>query len=192
MTREETDRLVMQAQQGNDRAFGKLFDGLRAYVCGYVLRTTGNIDDAEEIVQITFITAWHKIGNFNLEKATSFPAWLCGIAHNNYLKFREKRRGYAKIPRTYVGTECLNNLADGSNTPETSIIRCEETAIQDATVKRILSCADRLTQSQNLAFRLKYLEEMKTEDIQNITGMNPSQIRRERSRGIKKIRKYLN
>jgi RNA polymerase sigma-70 factor (ECF subfamily) len=191
MKREQENSLIIQAQQGDDRAFGELVNEFRGFICGYARRMTGNMDDAEDIAQMTFIDAWSNIRKFDLEKPAPFPAWLCGIARNKFLHFCRDRRGSAEIARTYIGTEYLNNLADGNDIPDASIIRREEAAIQDATVKKVLYYANGLNQSQNLVFRLRYLEGRKTENIQNITGFTVSSIHNRSYRAIENIRKHM-
>ncbi len=52
-------------------------------VLGYLVRLTGNIHDARDILQGANLTAWEKREDF--EDGSSFVSWLRTIARNHYL-----------------------------------------------------------------------------------------------------------
>ena len=55
-----------------------------------VFRLLLNEDDALDVVQETFITAYQKVDQF--KGNAKFSTWLCKIAHNNAYSFLRKRK----------------------------------------------------------------------------------------------------
>lgn len=91
MTAEEIDRVVARAQGGDREAFRRLVIALEAdlrlFLCAFEV-TEGL---AEEVLQQTFVTAYHKLALYKPQAA--FRAWLKAIARNHLLKeLREQRR----------------------------------------------------------------------------------------------------
>jgi len=61
-----------------------------------VFRLVLNHEDAEDLVQITFITAYQKAHQF--KGSAKFATWLCRIAHNHAYSFlRKKQMKFAPI-----------------------------------------------------------------------------------------------
>jgi RNA polymerase sigma-70 factor (ECF subfamily) len=72
--------LVQQAQAGDFSAFSELVAAHKDKIYGLALRLSGTPEDAEDIVQETFLKAIDKIDQFRLE--SSFGTWLYAIALN--------------------------------------------------------------------------------------------------------------
>ena len=81
--------LVRRAQQGDERAFTALIKPLRTKLVRHVFAIVGNIDDAEDVVQVTLMRASRSLGQFRAESA--FSTWLTKIARNTALNSIRKR-----------------------------------------------------------------------------------------------------
>jgi RNA polymerase sigma-70 factor, ECF subfamily len=81
------------AQAGNHEAFARLTDPFRSELLAHCYRMLGSMQDAEDLVQETFLRAWHRLDTF--EYYVSFRAWLYKIATNACIDVLDKRR-----PRT--------------------------------------------------------------------------------------------
>ncbi len=73
--------LVVRAQSGEHGAFNALVRKYRQRVMKLSMRYMGNRDDAEDVVQITFINAYWGLQNFRGESA--FYSWLHRVAINS-------------------------------------------------------------------------------------------------------------
>jgi RNA polymerase sigma-70 factor (ECF subfamily) len=89
--KEERD-LVLEAQNGDRAAFEALMDATMGKSWALAWRLTGNLAEAEDLVQETYIRAWTNIGKFKGE--SGFATWLYRIENNCCLddKRREKKR----------------------------------------------------------------------------------------------------
>lgn len=75
--------LVRDAQFGSQRAFEALYREHVGRIYALCLRLTGNVADADDSTQNTFVRAWQKLGSFRGRSA--FGTWLYRIAINESL-----------------------------------------------------------------------------------------------------------
>jgi len=89
--------LIRQAQAGDQAAFGVLVRRYQRRVFGLGNRFFDNSDDAEDLVQETFLRAWRALDRFDL--ARPFAPWLMRIASNRALTeiATRKRRGNEEL-----------------------------------------------------------------------------------------------
>lgn len=81
--------LIRAFKKGDQRAFEKLFERHHKKLYAYLMRLFDSKEDAEEIVQESFIKIWEKREEFI--EGYSFDAFLFKIAKNTFLNFvREK------------------------------------------------------------------------------------------------------
>jgi RNA polymerase sigma-70 factor (ECF subfamily) len=82
--------LVQRAQAGDFGAFSELIGAHKSRIYGLALKLSGNAEDAEDILQDTFLKAIDKIDQFRLE--SSFGTWLYAIALNEARALFNKRK----------------------------------------------------------------------------------------------------
>ncbi len=91
---EESERAAIeQARAGDGEAFRVLVKQHSRAVFRLAYRMTGNEQDAEDMVQETFLRAYRQIGRF--DSRSKFSTWLCRIATNcslDLLRTRQRRR----------------------------------------------------------------------------------------------------
>lgn len=134
-------------------------------------------DDANDILQNTFIKAWINIDYFRGNAKLS--TWLYRIALNESLTFLNKQRANGQVSIDEADTELLNKLEsdgyfDGDNTQ-----------------KIFLSAVHTLPQKQQMVFNLKYFKEMKYEEISEILGTSIGALKASYHHAVKKIEAFL-
>lgn len=83
--------LVDKAQEGDTGAIGELVSRYEDKVYSLAYRMVGNREDAEDVLQDTFLNVVRSIGSFR--KQSSFSTWLYRIASNAALtRLRKKSR----------------------------------------------------------------------------------------------------
>ena len=108
-------------------------------------------DDANDLLQNTFIKAWTNIDYFRGDAKIS--TWLYRIALNECLTFLSKQRATTQLSIDDVQAEMIEKLEtdpyfDG-----------------DQTQKIFLKAVHALPEKQQMVFNLKYFKEMKYEEI---------------------------
>ena len=134
-------------------------------------------DDANDILQNTFIKAWMNIDYFRGEAKMS--TWLYRIALNECLTFLNKQRANTLLSIDDIHTELANKLEtdpyfDG-----------------DETQRMFLKAVHTLPAKQQMVFNLKYFKEMKYEEISEILGTSIGALKASYHHAIKKIENFL-
>ncbi len=128
----ETDEVVTAATAGDEAAFAKLVGRHRRELQVHCYRMVGSFDDAEDLVQETFLRAWRRRETF--AGRSTFRAWLYRIATNACLDAIE-RRG-RPVPQPGGGTaevlwlqpypdHLLEGLVDGEAGPDDAVVSKE-------------------------------------------------------------------
>ncbi len=83
------EALAARARDGDRRAFELLVSRFKAPLYRFIRRYVGSSDDAYDLLQDTFISAWGALGRYDSGRA--FPAWLRTIALNKCRDFGRRR-----------------------------------------------------------------------------------------------------
>jgi RNA polymerase sigma-70 factor, ECF subfamily len=170
--REEMLRRAILA--GDERAwhawYDESFDGLYAYV---LWRSAGRRDQADEVVQETWLTAVRQIRRFDPRKG-SFLAWLRGLSVN--VMRHHVRRQERNLRREQLAAR------NGNNAP-----RPED----EDRKKRISMTLDALPERQEEVLRAKYLEGLSVAEIATDWNETPKAVESLLSRAREAFRKIF-
>src|SRR5438445_7575851 len=82
-------------RRGSSRAFLRLIGPSQAAIFRTALRITGNLTDAEDVGQETFLKAYNGVRHFTGATSgdgSTFAAWVCRIAANESIDTLRRRR----------------------------------------------------------------------------------------------------
>jgi len=82
--------LADNIRKNNENAFKTLFERYYKKLVDYTFSFTGNLQEAEDIVQQTFITLWTNRKKINTTK--SIKSYLYKITYNNYIDTYRKQK----------------------------------------------------------------------------------------------------
>ncbi|MFM8281187.1 MAG: RNA polymerase sigma factor [Bacteroidota bacterium] len=82
--------LITSILSGNQRDFELLWNRYHKIIYAYILKMVKNIDDADDILQDTFIKAFSALHTYN--HSYPFPAWLYKIASNTCIDYFRRKR----------------------------------------------------------------------------------------------------
>src|SRR4029077_9074618 len=101
------DTVLDRARAGDDRAFGELTDPFLGELRLHCYRILGSVQDAEDVLQETLLSAWRGLGGF--QERASVRTWLYRIATNRSLAARRagsrRRRDGTTLTRRVVPPE---------------------------------------------------------------------------------------
>ncbi len=86
---------LASARAGDSEAFGTLIEPYRKPLLVHCYRMSGSLDDAEDLVQETFIRAWEKINGYG---KGAFRNWLYVIATRLWIDEARKRNKRVLLP----------------------------------------------------------------------------------------------
>ena len=134
-------------------------------------------DDANDILQNTFIKAWINIDYFRGEAKMS--TWLYRIAINECLSYLNKQRASNQLSIDDADAEMINRLESDTYFDG------------DEGQKALLKAVQRLPEKQRTVFNLKYFKEMKYEEIAEIMGNSIGSLKASYHHAVKKIEAFL-
>src|SRR5947209_9768705 len=131
MDASETAAVLARARQGDSEAFRALVERHSRTVFRLAFRMTGNEQDAEDVVQESFLRAYRQLGRF--EARADFGTWLYRIAANCAVDMM-RTRGH----RLQAKTDVLDDTAPLPDTRRASPDRLAESAEIDRLVNEAL------------------------------------------------------
>lgn len=171
--------LIANLKQKNkkDLAFHELVKKYQERLYWHIRKMVLNHEDADDILQNTFIKVWRSIDNFREE--SSLYTWLYRIATNESLTFLNSNKRKSFLPMNEASEYMVNNL--------TSDPYFEGNEIQ----LKLQNAIAMLPDKQKLVFNMKYFEEMKYEEISEILETSVGALKASYHHAVKKIEEYL-
>ncbi|MCZ6521529.1 MAG: RNA polymerase sigma factor [Bacteroidetes bacterium] len=134
-------------------------------------------DDADDLVQEIFIKIWKNLDKFREE--SKLYTWIYTIASNECLNFLKKKRNRYFLPIVDVSAELNQKLE------QSAYISGDE--VQNKLQKALLTLPDK----QKLVFNMKYYDEMKYDEIAEITNTSIGSLKASYHHAVKKIKEFL-
>ncbi|TMM53702.1 RNA polymerase sigma factor [Maribacter algarum] len=171
--------LVNQLKDPNaqSKAFEVLVNTYKQRLYWHIRRIVLNHDDADDVLQNTFIKVYRNIEGFKGD--SKLYSWMYRIATNEALSFLK-----AKSKKQGIGNEELQNqLLDNLQAD----VYFEGDEIQLKLQKAIAT----LPEKQKLIFNMKYFQELKYEEISEILETSVGGLKASYHLATKKIEAYL-
>ena len=172
---------VEAAQGGDQGAFSALVRLFSRDVYGKAYSILKNHQDADDVVQETFIRVFRALPGFRFE--SSFRTWLITIATRQALNYRER------VARDY------DSLEEQEGQPEHPALRVEETQIatlMDEEARRLLREAlPKLPRRQKQALTLKLQHDWKYERIAQEMGTTVGSVKAHIFHAIRNLTRHV-
>lgn len=134
-------------------------------------------DDANDLLQNTFLKAWTNLEYFRAEARIS--TWLYRIALNECLTFLNKQRSMSTVSIDDPEAGALQKLESDPYFSGDRLQQVLQQALQT------------LPEKQRMVFNLKYYQEMKYEQMSEIFGTSVGALKASYHHAVKKIEKFL-
>lgn len=115
MTDSSMEKRLAAAQSGAEQAFSDLVEPYRAELLVHCYRLLGSVQDAEDMVQETFLRAWNRLDSFT--GGSYFRAWLYKIATNICLDALVKRSRRLLSPANFPASDPYAALTPATTEP---------------------------------------------------------------------------
>jgi RNA polymerase sigma-70 factor, ECF subfamily len=176
------DFVLAQARAGNRDAFRTLVERHSRAVFRVAFRIMGNEQDAEDVVQDTFLKAYRELSQF--EARSGFGTWIHRVAANCAIDAIRRRPKHVIQESGDEVEPLLAQLASPVPGPE------RQAAGQQLRA-RIEAVLQALTPLERAAFTLRHLEQRPVEEISAALGQSPSATRHSIFRAVAKMRREL-
>lgn len=175
---DQGDKLaISRASRGDPDAFRLLVERHARAVFRLAYRMTSNENDAQDLVQETFLKAWKQIGKF--DGRASFSTWLHRICANcslDHLRGRQRKRE----------TEIAEGFDPVGHDPSP-----ERLAISVQVSERLEPALSQLSGMERTAFVLRHYEGKSIEEISGILGVEAGAAKHSVFRAVQKLRRAL-
>ena len=176
----EEQEILVKLRDPETRNFGfnLLVRDCQERVYWHIRKMVIDHDEANDIVQDTFIKVWKNLDKFRED--SSLYTWIYKIATNECLNFLNKKKRRFFLPIRDVSRELSTKIDSGSYISGDEI----QMMLQKALLK--------LPVKQRLVFNMKYFDDMKFEQISEITGTSVGALKANYHHAVKKVENFLN
>jgi RNA polymerase sigma-70 factor (ECF subfamily) len=165
---------IARAQAGDSEGFRVLVERHSRRVFRLAYRMTGNQDDAEDVVQETFLRACRQLSAF--QGRCAFSSWIYRIAANCALDLIRGRRP--------LEPEIVATLASADPAPDRVVFN-------DEVRQRVEEAMGLLTGLERAAFVLRHHEGLSSEQLGQTLGIAPGAAKQAVFRAVQKLRRAL-
>ena len=183
-----TDREILDlfhSGSGKERAFTLLIEQYQQKVYWHIRRMVKNHDDANDVMQNTFLKVWKGMQNFRAD--SQLFTWLYRIATNETITFINVKTKKATISFDHHSP---SNEEEGY--APANYIKADAQPIDGEELQaRLQKAIDSLPEKQKLVFNLRYFDEMPYEQMSEILGTTEGALKASYHHAAQKIEKYL-
>jgi RNA polymerase sigma-70 factor (ECF subfamily) len=170
---------IEQILEGNSNVFGCLVDRHKNKAYNLAFRICGNHEEAEELTQDSFLKAYRSLKSFKMK--SSFATWLYRIVYNTTISHvRVKKKGVLSLE---------DFPADATDFIGTSA--SEEEADKEYRTSLVNFALQKINEDERGLISLYYYEEMSTDEISEVTGINKSNIKVKLFRARQKMQEII-
>jgi RNA polymerase sigma-70 factor (ECF subfamily) len=172
------DSVLESAIEGDNEAFGALYERYVGKIYNYIYYRVGNISDAEDLTERVFLRAMRHISNYS-HRGLPFSAWLYRIAHNLVANWHRDNSRRKDVP---LDEGML--ISQQFNIPEHELLQSEERG-------RLLDVIHKLPADRQELLILKFVDNLSNAEIGKVMGRTEGAIKSLYHRTLLSIRDEL-
>jgi len=174
----DNELLAMFKQETTrEKAFNTIVKRYQEKLYWHIRRMVVSHDDADDVLQNTFIKAWSYLENFRGE--SQLYTWLYRIATNETITFLEKEKKRKAV-----------SLSDDENAAVYKI-KAENGFDANKLEWKLQLAIQSLPEKQRLVFTLRYYDEMPYEEMSQILDTSAGALKASYHHAVKKVEEYL-
>jgi RNA polymerase sigma-70 factor (ECF subfamily) len=177
--------IVSRARAGDADAFRVLVERHSRSLFRLAFRMTGNQQDAEDVVQDSFLRAYRQLAGF--DERASFGTWMYRIAANcslDLVRARNRRSGRHAPADEDRAEDPMAQLPSNGPTPE-------RIALSGEIRHRVAEAMEELSPAERTAFVLRHFEGMRMEEVGRVLECQPGAAKHSVFRAVQKLRRAL-
>ena len=160
-----------------DLGFRMLMEKFQSPMYWHIRRMVVSHEDAEDVLQETFIKVFRHLDDFRAE--SSLSTWIYRIATNECLRFLNRKKEQV-VSNEELQEEMMNKL-----------MASEYVDYENAMEVKFQQAILRLPEKQRLVFNLRYYDELKYEEISRITDTKVETLKANYYFAKEKIKEYM-
>lgn len=173
----QEEQTVKRAVQGDQQAFGQLYDAYVDSIYRFVFLRVEDQQTAEDISATVFLKAWEKLESYQ-PRGIPFRAWLFRIARNAVIDHYRTRKEVAPL-------EAAVNVFDKN------AVSVSENVSTHIEAQKIMALMDNLTEDQRNVLTLKLVHGLNTQEVAKTLGKRQGAVRALQMRGLQALAKLM-
>jgi RNA polymerase sigma-70 factor (ECF subfamily) len=181
----EAGSAVERARSGDSEAFRLLVEQHSRAVFRLAFRMTGNEQDAEDVVQETFLRAFRQLDKY--EARSSFSTWLYRIASNyslDLIRMRKRHEDRRERGKASEERDILQTMPANAPGPD-------RIAHSNQVQARVNEALNELSDQERTAFVLRHFEGLSIDEIGETLGTGTNATKHSIFRAVQKLRRSL-
>ena len=170
--------LVAAAQQGDQAAFGQLYDRYVDVVFRFILFRVGDRPLAEDLTSETFLRALRRISSVSYQ-GRDVGAWFVTIARNLVLDHVKSSRYRLEM----TTADILDSSADDRG-PEHEVV-------EEATATELMRCVAQLGRDQQECIMLRFMQGLSVSETAAVMGRNEGAVKALQHRAVRRLAQLL-
>jgi len=175
--------LVRLAKDGDKEALRTLFEENKRKIFALAFQYTKNAEDAEDILQETFIRAYRFLNKFDFQNGVSFSPWLYRIGINCSIDYLRRHRKDREKNSEFGSLENISS-DDADSNPEHVRHRKE---IRE----KIDLVLNKLSGRQRMIFILRHYQQLSTKEIADYMNASEGSVKTQLFRAISTVKESL-
>lgn len=167
----------LRNDETRQKAFAKVIQHYSEPLYWQIRRMVIDHENANDILQESFIKAWININHFRGDAKLS--TWLYKIATNESITFLNKERNHSTSSIDNEDSFLINNL------------EADEWFDGDDLKLELQKAINKLPEKQRLVFNMRYFDEMKYEDMSEILDTSVGALKASYHHAVKKIEDFF-
>ena len=168
-----------------ERAFTLIIETYQQKVYWHIRRIVRDHDDANDVMQNTFMKVWNGLENFRAD--SQLFTWLYRIATNETITFINYKTKKATI--SFDGTDTGDD--EDSYSPSNYIKGDSHQIDGDDIQARLQKAIDNLPEKQKIVFSLRYYDEMPYEEMSRVLETSEGALKASYHHAVKKIEDFM-
>jgi len=166
---------MLRDKKTRDDGFRLLMNRYKEKIYWYIRRLVVSHEDAEDILQETFINVYRYADNFKGE--SGIYTWLYKIATNECIRHFKNRKKELQI--TEITKTVINNFKTiNSQSEETIMMKFQDAILQ-------------LPEKQRIVFNMRYYEELSYKEMRDILNSSENALKTNYHYAAERIKAYL-
>jgi len=169
---------ALQDEVQRKQAFQTLVENYQERLYWHIRKFVFNHEDANDVVQNTFIKAWKGLKNFRAD--SKLYTWLYRIATTECITFVTNRKKMRS--EDLEGEEAYQHSAH---------LQADDYFDGNEAERKLYEALETLPEKQRAVFQLRYFEEMKYDDMSEVMGTSVGGLKASYHHAVKKIEKFI-
>ena len=175
-------KVVQSDQQGDTEAFRMLFDQNRKRIFSLAYQYTKNKEDAEDILQETFIKTYNYLDKYKIENESTFSSWIYRIGINCSIDYLRRKKSKKEDYGDWDTWE--KTLPSNHSNPE-------QTIGLEQLREKINQLVEGLSPRQRMVFILKHYQQFSIKEIAEYLECSEGSVKKQLFRAVSAIKSPL-